>query len=268
MSLREFLAAPKNTRTREHMFFNRLYYDLKVASARRGNPLSIFQPDVDRDGYDVVINDGDYERRFQLKSYLRDAATSSWKIGKGLLRPDPAYSEWLNLNLPLCGYGGGVVLIEIDASSSEPSVEYLFTDYLVILGFSIRMWLEASSPAPRRGKLAQLRAELARGFLHDIWLGDRQDKIVVPRKCFLRAKSTDALLAMIGMHNTTGCHLPGDGVAQTFSKGFEAGSTGAPRAGLDVVTIGIAHAHARAFLELANEPELRVFTSGLAIDTP
>src|SRR5690606_36943725 len=116
-----------------------------------GYALAVFQPEVDRDAYDVVLDDGDYERRFQLKSYLKDAGTSKWDIGKNLLRPEDVYAEKLCLELPLCGYGGGVILIEIDAAAEHPSVEYLFTDYFIIAGLEARMWLEIPPDASRRG---------------------------------------------------------------------------------------------------------------------
>jgi hypothetical protein len=260
VTLREFLAASHNTKTREHMFFNRLYYDLKVAAARRGIHLSVFQPEVDRDGYDVVLDDGDHERRFQLKSFLKDAKTSRWDIGKGLLRPDAAYGEWLRLELPLCGYGGGVILIEIDASSDMPSVEYLYTDYFIISGLDARMWLETSSDKPKPGPPARLRAGVARDLLKSLWVGNRGDKIEVARQCFLRAKSSDALLAMAGMHSIEACHLPSNGIAQALSKHFEADDAGRPKAHVDKIAVGIAYEHAKSILALADEPNLRTFT--------
>ena len=79
-TLRTFLNDPRNTASRERMFFNRLYFDLKLAAAARGYPLSIFEPEVDREGYDVVIDDADMQRRFQLKIFTHSFQTSVWSL--------------------------------------------------------------------------------------------------------------------------------------------------------------------------------------------
>ena len=57
--LKQFLNAPINSKTRERIFFNRLYFDIKLAAARRGYSLTVFEPEVDREGFDVVLDDAD-----------------------------------------------------------------------------------------------------------------------------------------------------------------------------------------------------------------
>jgi hypothetical protein len=64
--LAEFFADRHNNVSREKMFFNRLYFDLKLAAAHSNCALSIFAPEVGRDGFDVSLDDGDLDRRFQL----------------------------------------------------------------------------------------------------------------------------------------------------------------------------------------------------------
>jgi hypothetical protein len=76
MTLRNFFNAPANTVTRERMFFHRLYADLTLAAARAGYPLSIFEPEVDRDKFDVLLDDADNQRRIQLKTFTTSAGTT------------------------------------------------------------------------------------------------------------------------------------------------------------------------------------------------
>src|SRR5579862_2551527 len=85
--LRKFLNASSNTRTRERIFFHRLYYDLKIAAAARGYHLGLFEPDVDRDGFDIVLDDRDQARQFQLKSATKSSKTNGWNTTLRFLRP-------------------------------------------------------------------------------------------------------------------------------------------------------------------------------------
>lgn len=97
MSLKKFLNAPVNTVTRERMFFNKLYFDLKLAAARRGYHLSVFEPEVDRDKFDVLLDDGDNERRIQLKAFSKSSGTSQWSSNKRFMRPDIIAGEKLRI---------------------------------------------------------------------------------------------------------------------------------------------------------------------------
>lgn len=86
MTLKAFLSEPINSVTRERIFFNRLYYDLKLAAARRGYALTVFEPEVDRESYDIVLDDGDVERRFQLKTRMADSKTKTWEVKRPMER--------------------------------------------------------------------------------------------------------------------------------------------------------------------------------------
>jgi hypothetical protein len=119
--LPEFFDDSHNNTSREKMFFNRLYFDLKLAAAHSNYALSIFAPEVDRDGFDVSLDDGDLDRRFQLKTVLKTAGTNSWKIHKRLLRPSLEYAQSLGFPQSPGGIGlqGCFILIEIDNENDE-----------------------------------------------------------------------------------------------------------------------------------------------------
>lgn len=253
------MAAGENTVTRERMFFNRLYYDLKLAAARCGYPLMIFEPEVDRDSYDIVVDDGDQERRFQLKTVLHDAGTSSWKVTKRLLRPGLAYCDALRIAPADSGFGGGILLIEIDVNSNEPSVRYAFTDYFILCGLQMRLWLEAARSGPRVGRPPKKREVFAANALEELARGLPREEIALERQLFVNLKSTDALLALLGFHSTADCYLPANGIMQAISQKFSADEGGKPTQGLELESIRLAEHHAKEILELLEEPELQTF---------
>jgi len=84
--LQKFLNASVNTKTRERIFFNKFYFDVKLAAGRRGYPLTMFEPEVDRGGFDVVLDDADTTRHLQLKSATRSSGTNQWVTTPRFLR--------------------------------------------------------------------------------------------------------------------------------------------------------------------------------------
>ena len=259
MSLRDFLGAPVNTVTRERIFFNRLYYDLKMAAARREYALTIFEPEVDRDSYDIVLDDGDYERRFQLKTVLHDADTASWQVTKRFLRPDPVVGENQSLAPADCGFGGGIIIIEINANEPEPTVSYRFADYFVLLGLNMRLWFEPLRDTRGRGRPPLPRETFATRTLAALFQGSPREDISLERQLFLKLRSTDALLAMLGLHSTMNCYLPGNGVLEAQRAGFAANPQGQPLRTLDSVTTRLAEHHASNIYSLLDEPDLVPF---------
>ncbi|MCP4386038.1 MAG: hypothetical protein GY798_32310, partial [Hyphomicrobiales bacterium] len=204
-ALEAFLFAPVNSVTRERLFFNRLYFDLKLAAARRGYALSLFEPDVDRDKFDIVLDDGDNERRIQLKTLLVGASTSTWPTNKRFLRPDIFDGSRLGIVPADCGLGGGVIVIEIEATDDSAPVSYLYSDYFIACMLDMRMILESASAAQtnkKPGRPPQTRKTYAKTLLTELESGGPTDAISLRRQLFVRGKSTDALLALIGLHNT------------------------------------------------------------------
>lgn len=77
-NLRSFFAAPDNSVTRERIFFSRLSFDLKIAAARADYHLHLYEPDVDRDGFDIIVEDEDGVGWYQTRLIL-----DSWVVGNG-----------------------------------------------------------------------------------------------------------------------------------------------------------------------------------------
>jgi hypothetical protein len=57
MELSEYFKDSANLVTRERIYFHKIAFDLELAAARKGYHLQLFEPEVDRDGFDIVLND-------------------------------------------------------------------------------------------------------------------------------------------------------------------------------------------------------------------
>lgn len=198
-NLRDFFAAPVNQTTRERIFFSRLSFDLKIAAARSGYHLHLYEPDVDRDGFDIVVEDEDVSRWFQTKAVLASAATASWDINAGLLWPTVDVGKKYFRDPVECGRGGGVILIEIDDTVHAGNVAYSYTDYDIITAIAEGFLTEQIAVKMGPGRPYKPARPEATQTLKLIHASDRDKKVCVSRKLFVEMSSADALLAAMGM---------------------------------------------------------------------
>lgn len=222
MTIAQFCRDPRNSVSRERIFFHKLYFDLKLAAARSGYPLTLFEPEVDRDAYDVVLDDGDAQRRVQLKTVLKSATTAKWNSTNRFLLLEETYGDDLGLSPGDCGVGGAFILIEIDDSDDEGRVRYLYTDYYVLQALASQMVKEAKSRRAYKsfGKPAMDRTQFATQVLQAMHLGGPRDIVTLRPKHFLRPRGPAELLTLLGLHSIGGIHLPCDKVMKAVSKGF------------------------------------------------
>ncbi len=260
MTIAQFCRIPSNSVTRERIFFHKLYFDLKLAAARRGYALTLFEPEVDRDSYDVMLDDGDTQRRVQLKTVLKTAKTASWASTKRFMRLEEVYGDKLGLAPGDCGVGGGFVLIEIDDTDDEGNVSYLYSDYYVIQALTDHIVKEKASRRAYKafGQPAKDRADFADDIMKDLHCGSSRDPVSLCRKHFLRARGPDQLLALLGLHAVGDVHVPCDRVMMAVQKGFAVDNAGVP---LSHVT-----AEARALAELAGEELLSLVDEPLLVN--
>lgn len=217
-NLRDFFAAPVNQTTRERIFFSRLSFDIKIAAARNGYHLHLYEPDVDRDGFDIVVEDEDVSRWFQTKAVLASAATASWDINAGLLWPTLDVGEKYFRDPVECGRGGGVILIEIDDTAQAGNVAYSYTDYDIITAIAEGFLTEEIVVKTGRGrpyKPARLEATETLDLIHN---SGRDKKVGVSQKLFIEMSSADALLAAMGMRadNNYGIYTVRDSFRQVM----------------------------------------------------
>lgn len=259
MALTDFFNNPVNSVTRERLFFHKLYFDIKLAAARANYPLSIFEPEVDRDKFDIVLDDGDNERRIQLKSFTKSSGTSQWTTSKRFMRPDMVSGDKLNIAPMDCGLGGGFILIEIDDSVDDAPVSYLYTDRALISGLASGLLID-ERPAPTgRGRRPEPRRTLAETFLSGLAGGDAHDPIQLHKGLFVRLKSPDAVLSIAGLHSTLDCYLPSDHFLDAEIKRIEADEKGVAVSGADATDVATVHARMLDIVALLEEPALRAF---------
>lgn len=222
-NLANFFRAAANTTTRERIFFNRLSFDLKIAAARAGYHLHLYEPDVDRDGFDIVVEDSNTTRQIQTKAVLSGVGTNSWKITAGLLRASSLDSDTYGRNLVECGRAGAIVLIEIDASAEKGQVVYSYTDYDVLIAIANGYLFETRTS--KRGRAALPARKEAAKALKEVWDVERNEKVSLSRRLFVRLADPDQLLGLIGMASNW------DGfdryyVKKAFVEGVEIDDTG------------------------------------------
>jgi hypothetical protein len=189
----DFLHEPRNSVVREKLFNQKLFYDLKLAAAYRGYHLELYQPDVDRDGFDLMLSDGDGVFKIQIKT-LFESKTQQWSIRKRLLRPTPEVNEWLGFESSPEGVGlqGGIVTITpiTEKDGSLKGVEYRYTDVLVI--FAICAGLVPGHSVDQ---------EMANRVRSHLWHGSAREVFNLNKSFFVQALDAERLLALMGLHS-------------------------------------------------------------------
>lgn len=191
--LEKYLLSPKNSHSRESLVNDKLFFDLKLAAAERGYFLNIYTPEVDKDGFDIILDDHDTLIKIQLKTVMKTANVYQWDIHKSLLRPNMYICEELGFEFSPTGtgYQGGVILIELGTENGL-TVDYYYTDVIILVG--IRDGIIDMANPPSKEKTDALFKQLSDGVSHQ--------KISVHKTMFIKAKSPSSLLALIGLHNT------------------------------------------------------------------
>lgn len=191
--LESFLFKEENSRTKESLVNYRLFYDLKLSAALRGYDLSLYTPDVDRDGFDIILDDQDSVRKIQLKTVLSNAKTSTWHIHKAMLRPDDEFCEELGFEPTQSGTGvqGGVILMELNPLNDSMDIRYYYTDVFVITA----LYLKIVNRNPK------IRTTIFDSFYKNIRDGSSNEKMPVPKSLFVEAKTPEHLLGLMALHN-------------------------------------------------------------------
>jgi hypothetical protein len=195
MGLREFLRKDSFSHDREAMLMHKLVYDCRLVFAKQDSRLQVLTGEVDHDGFDIVFDDGDVYKRFQVK--VAFGGTASWEIHRRLLRPTPDIADYFGFESSPEGIGiaGGVILqlLQIE-STGELTVKYCYTDLDILRAFHLGI-IRREHPNSQKTVCA-LFDSLKREY----------GKIDLPRGAFLEAKGPSELLALAGFN--TGDTLP------------------------------------------------------------
>jgi len=188
--LTNILADSAQTVTREKMINDRLEYELKLASFRGGIPLQIFSPEVDREGYDIILSSDINLYYLQIKSTIRKNNRNQWTfpVHKSILRPNLLYCDRYRIDLADSGLGGGILLIVFSVNNNTLEFSYYFTSYEII---KLKVLEMIDSTAQMDKILVIVNALFDRG----------NKELTLSKACFVKLKGPDELLAICGLHS-------------------------------------------------------------------
>jgi len=135
--LHQYLKDPRNSLAREALVKNRLFYDVKLHFASKGRSLLAYEAEYDRDGFDVIFDELGRQRHFQVKSVLKSSSTASFYIHRNLLRPNIDELNYYPLSHDSfgVGYGGAVILVELEPTDESLNISYYYVDGLILSAF-------------------------------------------------------------------------------------------------------------------------------------
>ncbi|MCU0422291.1 MAG: hypothetical protein MUC81_05715 [Bacteroidia bacterium] len=198
----KFLNEGKNSMLRETIFKYAFYHDIKLAAAQFNSNLKIYEPEVDNEGCDIIIEDTrDFSRKIQLKSTYH-SRTAVWHIHKNILCPAFNQSSDFGLDNIFCPtYPGAVVLIKAKEKTTDSAndftshkgfypqndYEYLYTDINVIYLIYLDIIKGNSSAKANAKRVISLIRE---PFYFD--------KIKVQKNLFITVNGTASLIKLLG----------------------------------------------------------------------
>ena len=192
--LEAFLSNAGNSHARESILMHRLIYDLQMAAAFNGYHLKSYVYDVDHNGYDLILDNDEFTKKIQFKSVLSTSQTDSWRIKKGILRPNLKIAEYLSFanSYESIGLQGGAIIINVTLVGSSVNIRYYSTDILIIMAFKLRIIsLKLMSSQQAIDKL-----------FGRLWIGNFHEAVSVPKSAFLEVKSPEDILALTGFPNS------------------------------------------------------------------
>ena len=136
--MKTFFEGKEFLHDREAMLMHKLIYDCRLAFAKLESRLQVLTGEVDHDGFDVVFDDGDIWKRFQVKTAF--GSTASWEIHKRLLRPTHEVADYFGYEASPegIGLGGGVILQELEITPpGDLAVKYCYTDLDILRAFNL-----------------------------------------------------------------------------------------------------------------------------------
>lgn len=196
--MKEFLK--DNTQVREDILNQKLFFELKEASALRRIHLKAFRSDVDIDGFDIIIdNNDDLLLKCQVKSRF-DANTPYFDIHRIMLKPNNYLFEEFAFPEPNgCPFDNrGVIQIDGNVENNRIVTRYYYLDIYLLRAMELGIF-----------KLTNQSKSMAEELLKDLRYGSglSNDKIRVLQSLFFPVKDTQALLSIMGFHSEHNSNL-------------------------------------------------------------
>lgn len=193
MSLLTFLQNPRNSQVRESLINNHFYYNIKLAGAKGEVDLQLFRPEVDKEGYDLIINDGDKISMLQLKTKCESSATDDWNVQKQLLRPGMYNARFLGFEESPegVGYEGSFILIVFDIQNSDLIFQYYYTDIFILKAIE-ENFIKLGNDKKYQSVL---------NTINDLSRGSRYDKVNIKLSSLIKLPDVSSLLALSDIHS-------------------------------------------------------------------
>ncbi|MFO0357339.1 MAG: hypothetical protein ACK50A_10305 [Sphingobacteriaceae bacterium] len=190
-----------NTKVREDILNQKLFFELKEASARQKVHLKIHLSDVDIDGFDIIIdNNDDLLGKYQLKSRL-DAETAYSDIHSIMLRPNSYLFDSFEFFEPIgCAFDHrGVILIDADVISNKIICEYSYLDIYILRALELGIF-KINNQSKRKAE-EHLRLLRFNGVNSNV-------KVETLDSLFIPVKDADSLLEIMGFNSIYNTNIP------------------------------------------------------------
>lgn len=180
-----------NTQVREDILNQKLFFELKEASAKRKVHLKTIRTDVDIDGFDIIVdNNDDNLLKCQIKSRF-NSTTPYFDIHKVMLKPSYYFYDSFGFLEPMgCPNDvRGTILIDAKIENGKISTQYYYLDIYLLRGLELGMFsFNSQSKKMASDLLNKLRD----------YNNYRDKKIRVIHSLFFPVKNVDALLSLMG----------------------------------------------------------------------
>lgn len=185
-SLDDFLKENQHTVFREKLVNYHFFYQVKLSAAKAQCDISIYTSEVDRDGFDVLLDSGKHIKPFQIKTITTTSTAKFWKVKKNLLRPLSQNCIFYQYEKSPEGEGveGAFVLIEIATTENDISgFRYYYTDYIILR-------------AVEMGLIRYRNSDYHVRVMKDLRHGNRQERVNLKKTCMIEVPGMDNILAL------------------------------------------------------------------------
>ena len=190
--LKGFLDRSENSVSREVLLAHRVTYEFKIGSALSGFDLRAYRPDVDRDGFDLLIEQRSLARVIQLKTVGRRAKTVRWKVKSHLLHPSTRRSGRLKFSLPALGLGdgldGALLVVDFEVERESINIGYRLFDLAVAAAHTLRIT-----------GVSEQKAEEASALLWRLRKAEGHGAVIIPAWMLIRLPTAESVLSVLGM---------------------------------------------------------------------
>lgn len=190
--LNKYLKENGSSHLFEALLRSRLHYDLRLAAACKGYDLQMYCPDIDHDGYDIILDDKESSIRVQLKSTHGEPDSRKWSVHRRHILPTYKSVEKLGLIPGEVSEGreGGILWTISEVLESEIKVSYAYCDIAILAAFNYGFIKKVSD---------KNASKVGKGTWKRLCTRNEEKEFTISKNVFLKAESPECLLSLIGL---------------------------------------------------------------------